>query len=74
MVETSNPDGEQTDANTSDVWNRYYLGASGIGVVLLTAAALSVPSDLFVAVTILTLFVTLNVCQYRTQVGRHGEA
>ncbi len=66
-------DARDADADgDTDSWNEYYLGASGVGAVMLGGAAMSVLPGLLVAVVILALFSTVSVSQYQTQVASEG--
>ena len=69
----SEADGDAAGADAdADPWNNYYLGASGVGAVMLGGAAMSLLPGLLVAVAILALFSTVSVSQYQTQVADDG--
>lgn len=67
---------EQHDEDRADDagadWNNYYLGASGVGAVMLGGAAMSLLPELLVSVAILALFSTVSVSQYQRQVAHGG--
>ena len=63
------PDAATGDDAADDAWYNYYLGASGVGAVMLGGAALSLLPGFLVAVTILALFSTVSVSQYQRQAG-----
>ena len=69
FVEGSDAADAEADADAADAdsWNGYYLGASGVGAVMLGGAALSLLPGFAVAVAILALFSTVSVSQYQNQ-------
>ena len=63
---------DDADADADDPWYNYYLGASGVGAVMLGGAAFSLLPGFLVAVTILALFSTVSVTQYQQQADSTG--
>ena len=75
VEESGAPGTDADDAEAdADLWSECYLGASGVGTVMLGGAALSLLPGLAVGATILALFSIVSVSQYLSQTGVDGGA